>query len=132
MAYRLVTNLVIYDELNPTFPGSRIFPQRISHTLFVRAWQNLAALRIWQIKTYSLNLVNFLVGGSVIPCGNMHQYFAGAVVKWLFNNFRLFADSLDFSIRCPSIRCKLPVHVPRRMVISCNSTSFLFYHAMLC
>jgi len=32
-AYQLVTNLETWGELCPTFPGSKIFPQRISHTL---------------------------------------------------------------------------------------------------
>jgi len=27
MAYRLVTNLVTYSKVWPTFPGSKIFPQ---------------------------------------------------------------------------------------------------------
>jgi len=44
MAYCLVTNLVTYGELWPTFLGSKIFPQGISHTLFVGAQLHLAAL----------------------------------------------------------------------------------------
>jgi len=31
--YRLVTNLETWDELWPTFPGRKIFPQQISRTL---------------------------------------------------------------------------------------------------
>jgi len=58
-AYRLVTNLKIWGELWPTFPGSTIFPQRISHTLFVGARRNLAVLGVWSIETYSPNFVNF-------------------------------------------------------------------------
>jgi len=31
----------------------------------------------------------------VIPCGDMHQSFTYALVKWLFDNFAMFADSLS-------------------------------------
>jgi len=44
MAYRLVTNLVTYSELWPTFPGSKIFTQRISDTRFVGVLWNLPLL----------------------------------------------------------------------------------------
>jgi len=60
MAYRLVTNLEAWGELWPTFAGSKIFPQGISHTLFFGAQQNLAVLGVvWPIDTYCQNLVNF-------------------------------------------------------------------------
>ena len=31
----------------------------------------------------------------MIPCGDMHQSFTYALVKWLFDNFAMFADSLS-------------------------------------
>jgi len=37
MAYRLVTNLETWGEFWPTFPGSKIYSQRVSRTLFVGA-----------------------------------------------------------------------------------------------
>jgi len=42
--------------------------------------------------------------GPVIPCCNMHQSFPDALVKWFFNNFRMFADSF----RLVSIHFALP------------------------
>ena len=32
-------------------------------------------------------------GGPMIPCGDMHQSFTDALVKWFFDNFSMFADS---------------------------------------
>ena len=29
------------------------------------------------------------------PCGDMHQSFTDALVKWFFDNFPMFADSFD-------------------------------------
>ena len=29
----------------------------------------------------------------MIPCGDMHQSFTDALVKWFFDNFATFADS---------------------------------------
>jgi len=41
-------------------------------------------------------------GGLVIPCGDMHQSFTDAFVKWFFDNyFPVFADSS----RVVSIHC---------------------------
>ena len=38
---------------------------------------------------------------NVIPCGDMHQSFTDALVKWLFDNFPMFADSSSvLSIHC--------------------------------
>jgi len=34
--------------------------------------------------------------GPVIPCGDMHQSFTGALVKWFFDKFLIFADSVFF------------------------------------
>jgi len=31
----------------------------------------------------------------VIPCGDMHQSFTDALVKWFFDIFRMFAVDLD-------------------------------------
>jgi len=50
---------MVIGELWSTFPGSKIFPQQISCTLFVGAQRNLAVLGVWPIETYSPNLVNF-------------------------------------------------------------------------
>jgi len=37
----------------------------------------------------------------MIPHGDMHQFFADALVKWFFDNFPMFADSFDVvSIHC--------------------------------
>ena len=39
--------------------------------------------------------------GHVIPCGDMHQSFTHALVKWFFDNFLMFADSFSIlSIHC--------------------------------
>jgi len=40
----------------------------------------------------------------VIPCGEIHQSFAGKLVKWFFDNFSMFPDS--FSVL--SIGCIVP------------------------
>jgi len=77
-AYRLVTNLVTRGELWPTFSGSRIFPQRISRTLFCRSaiiWQCLANRNLFPEFRELWSV------GPVIPCGDMHQPFSDAVVK---------------------------------------------------
>ena len=60
---------------------------------FVGARRNLATLGVWPIKTCSTNFVNFGRGGLVIQCGDMHQSFTDALVKWSFDNFPVFADS---------------------------------------
>jgi len=40
-------------------------------------------------------------GDPVIPCGDMHQSFTDALVKWSFDNFPMFADSFSVvSIHC--------------------------------
>ena len=40
-------------------------------------------------------------GGSVIPCGDMHQPFADTLVKRFFDNFPMFADGFSvLSIHC--------------------------------
>jgi len=37
----------------------------------------------------------------VIPCGDMHQSFTEALVKWFFDKFPMFADSFRLiSIHC--------------------------------
>jgi len=38
----------------------------------------------------------------VIPCGDMHQSFTDAPVKWFLDNFPMFADSfcVFFAIHC--------------------------------
>jgi len=44
-------------------------------------------------------------GVPVIPCGDMHQFFTRALVKWFFNNFPTFADSFRLvSIDCVARR----------------------------
>jgi len=58
MVYRLVTNLVTYGELWPTFSGS-FFQEGISRTLFIGARQNWGMLGVWPIETYSPIFANF-------------------------------------------------------------------------
>ena len=37
----------------------------------------------------------------MILCGDMHKAFIGALVKWVFDNFSMFADSFILvSIHC--------------------------------
>jgi len=58
------------------FPGNRIFPQGISHTLFVWVWQNLAVLGVRPMNTYSPSLVNF---GLLVLGKNFWQQIYGTV-----------------------------------------------------
>ena len=105
-AYRLI-KLVTYGELWPTFLGSTIFPQGISHTLFVRAQRNLAA-----------NFVDF-APGPVILCDDMHQSIRHRCsCKVVFQQLPMFADSFrlvsihriaralgaSFLYKCPASR----------------------------
>ena len=91
---RYVKNIffITRTELNPE---SKLFRQRMSHTRFVGAQGNLAALGVWPIKTYSLNFVNCDGPGSAIPCGDVHQSFADTLVNWFFDNLTMFADSFS-------------------------------------
>ena len=52
------------------------------------------------IKTYSR--ISWLwCGGPAIPCANMHQFFADALLKWFFDNVLVLADSFSvLSIHC--------------------------------
>jgi len=50
-------------------------------------------LGVWPIETYSPNFMNF---GPVIPCGDMHQSFTDALVKWFFDNFPWLPIVLDW------------------------------------
>jgi len=97
-----------------------IFPQEISRTLFVGARRNLTALGVWPIETYSLHEFRELCSvDPVIPCGDMHQCFTGALVKWFLDNFPMFADSFRLvsvhcvQVRCPRISCELSVQLSR-------------------
>jgi len=111
MACWLVTNLVTYGELWPTFPGSNIFPQRIAHTLCARAQRNLTMLGGRNLFPKFHELWS---EGPVIPCGDMYQPFSDALVTWLFDNFPSFrlvsihfvARGLDASLlyKCPASR----------------------------
>jgi len=94
-AYRLVTNLVIWRELWPTFPGSKVFPQRIYRTPFVRERRNLATLGVWPIESYFANFVNFAPGSR----DTMRRH--ASVIHWctckvLFDNFPMFDELLVF------------------------------------
>ena len=66
--YKLVCGLLIgykFGDLGwtwTTFPGSKIFPQRISRTLFVGPQRNLITLGVWTIETYAPHFVNFAPG----------------------------------------------------------------------
>ena len=62
------------------------------------------------------------------PCGDMHQSFTGALVKWFFDNFPMFVDSFTvLSIHCvgtelgASLLYKCLLH---RVVVPCDSTAF--------
>jgi len=54
----------------------------------------------------------------------MHQSFTYALVKWLFDNFPMFADSFSVvsnSLRCLRLRCELSrTSVPHRAVVPCD------------
>jgi len=102
----------------------------ISHSriLLVGAPQNLAALGDWPIETYSPNFVNF---GSRVPwCGDMHQSFTDALVKWFFDNLPIFADSFSVvSIHCVTrsrIRCKHAPHETRDQARPLHSIVHVF------
>ena len=95
-----VWSIKTYSPSLAYFLGSTNFRERISHTLFVGAQRNLATLGVWPIETYSPNFLNF-GWGSVIPCGDMHQSFTDALVKWFFDNLPMYTDSF----RLASILC---------------------------
>jgi len=59
-----------------------------------------------------------------MPCGDMHQSFTDTLVKWLFDNFRMFADSFSvLSIHC--VVRELGANFLHRAVVPCDSTAFL-------
>jgi len=100
MAYRLVTNLVTYHELWPTFLGATFSTMDISHT-FYRSTTNFGLVKGVANRNYSPNFVNFGLGGPMIPCVDMRQSFTDTHVKWFFGNFPMFADSFSVvSIHC--------------------------------
>ena len=83
--YRLLTNLVIYDELWPTFPGRKLFPHGISGTLLVGSRRNLATLGGLANRNLFPEFRELWSRGPVIPCGDMHQFFTDTLVKWFFS-----------------------------------------------
>ena len=76
-----------------------IFPQRIYRTLFVGARRNLVTLEVWPIETYFPNFVNF---GPDVPWYHAATYISPSVVrkltlvKWLFDNYPMFAFANRF------------------------------------
>jgi len=126
-AYRLVTNLVTQGELWPTFPGSKIFPQRISRT-FCRSVTKFGHVRGLANGNLFPEFRWILVRGPVIPCGDMHQSFTGALVKWLLTTSPRLPIVLDLFLftRLPEVQA-FCTSVPCRAAFPCDSTAFLSF-----
>jgi len=61
----------------------------------------------------------------------MHQSFTDTLVKWLIDNFPMFADSFSvLSVQCVArglaASFLYKTSVPHRAVVPCDSTAFLF------
>jgi len=83
------------------FREQTFYTRDILRTLFVGAQQNLAALgpdlangnlfpefrELWSLRGPV----------SVIPCGNIHQSFTDALVKWFFDNIPEILDLFLFT-----------------------------------
>ena len=66
-----------------------------------------------------------------MPCGDMHQSFTDALIKWFFDNFPLFTDSfsvLSTHVVVRGLGASFP-YKPASRIDPCDSTTFLFYHA---
>jgi len=65
----------------------------------------------------------------MILCGDMHQSFTGALAKWFFDNFPMFADSFVLSIHCVArgLGTAFSTSAMLRAVVPCDSTAFLYY-----
>jgi len=73
-------------------------------------------------------------GGPVISCRDMHQSFTGALVKSFFNNVPMFVDSfsvLSIHLVARELGASFRTSVQHRTVVSCDSTVFLYYTAIL-
>jgi len=60
----------------------------------------------------------------------MHQSFTGALAKWFFDNFPMFADSFSvLSIHCDArgLGAAFSTSALLRAVVPCDSTAFLYY-----
>ena len=99
VAFRLVTNLVTRANLGLLFRGAKFFHNDLTHFLSEceQIWQLGGSGQVKLIPKFR----ELWSGGSMIPCGNMHQSFTDALVKLFFDNFPMFADSFSvLSIHC--------------------------------
>ena len=79
---------------------SNFFTTDIWHT-FCRSATKFGSVRGVANRHLFPEFCKLWSGGPVIPCGDMHQSFTDALVKWLFDNFPMFADSSSvLSIHC--------------------------------
>jgi len=59
--------------------------------------------------------------------GNMHQSFTDALVKWVFDNFPMFANSLVYVfIHCVArgLGASFCTNAVHRAVVPCDNTAF--------
>ena len=66
----------------------------ISHTFRLNATK-IGSVRGLANRNLFPDLCELWYGEPVKPCGDMHQSFIYARVKWFFDNFAMFADSLS-------------------------------------
>jgi len=82
------------------FSGPKFFDSGyLAHYLSARGeiWQRLGLVN----RNLFTEFRELWSGGPVIACGDMHQSFTDTLVKWLFDNFPIFADSFSvLSIHC--------------------------------
>jgi len=91
--YRLVANLVTY-RVWPTLPASKLFHNRyLAHFLSKRneIWQRQGLANGNSFPEFH----ELWSGGPIIPCGDMHQSFTDAHVKWFCDNLPIFANSFS-------------------------------------
>ena len=74
--------------------GFTKYPLYISH---IFCWSATKFSRIRGLANRNLfpKFSELWFESSVIPCGDMHQSFTDALVKWFFDIFRMFAVDLD-------------------------------------
>jgi len=111
-AYRLVTNLATSVNFNLLFRGAKFSTTDISHS-FCRTATKFGSVRGLANRSLFPEFRDLWSAGPVIPCGDMHQSFTDALVRWFCDNFLMIADRFSvlsiryvasFLYKCPASR----------------------------
>jgi len=88
------------------FRRANFFSQRIYCTLSCRSATKFGTVRGPVNRHLFSEFRELWSDGRVISCDDIHQSFVDALVKWFFDKFPIFADSLCcfYLLHCPRIR----------------------------